>query len=49
MSSAPMTNPEQSDDALAGKGKRTELQHSASSIPGREIVQVFTDPAQSTP
>ncbi len=33
MSSAPMTNPEQSDDAHAGKGKRTELQHSASPIP----------------
>ena len=49
MSSAPMTNPEQSDDALAGKGKRTEHKHSASSIPGREIVQVLTDPAQSTP
>jgi quercetin dioxygenase-like cupin family protein len=30
-------------DALAGKLKRTELQHSASSIPGREIVQVFTE------
>lgn len=49
VSSAPMTNPEQSDDALAGKGKRTEHKHSASSIPGREIVQVLTDPAQSTP
>jgi quercetin dioxygenase-like cupin family protein len=31
------------DDALAGKLKRTELQHSASSIPGREIVQVLTE------
>jgi len=30
-------------DALAGKLKRTELQHRASSIPGREIVQVFTE------
>ena len=30
-------------DALAGKLKRTELQHSASSIPGREIVQVLTE------
>jgi quercetin dioxygenase-like cupin family protein len=30
-------------DALAGKLKRTELQHSASSIPGREIVQALTE------
>jgi quercetin dioxygenase-like cupin family protein len=30
-------------DALAGKLKRTELQRSASSIPGREIVQVLTE------
>jgi quercetin dioxygenase-like cupin family protein len=30
-------------DALAAKLKRTELQHSASSIPGREIVQVLTE------
>ena len=30
-------------DELAGKLKRTELQHSASSIPGREIVQVLTE------
>jgi quercetin dioxygenase-like cupin family protein len=30
-------------DALAGKLKRTELQHQASSIPGREIVQVLTE------
>ena len=30
-------------DDLAGKLKRTELQHSASSIPGREIVQVLTE------
>ena len=30
-------------DALAGKLKRTELQHSASSIPGRDIVQVLTE------
>jgi quercetin dioxygenase-like cupin family protein len=30
-------------DALAGKLKRTELQHSAPSIPGREIVQVLTE------
>jgi quercetin dioxygenase-like cupin family protein len=30
-------------DALAGTLKRTELQHSASSIPGRQIVQVLTE------
>ena len=32
-----------STDALAGKLKRTELQHKESSIPGREIVQVLTE------
>jgi hypothetical protein len=30
-------------DALAGKLKRTEIQHRESSIPGREIVQVLTE------
>jgi quercetin dioxygenase-like cupin family protein len=30
-------------DPLADKLKRTELQHSTSSIPGREIVQVLTE------
>jgi quercetin dioxygenase-like cupin family protein len=30
-------------DDLAGKLKRTELQHVASSIPGREIVQTLTE------
>jgi hypothetical protein len=40
-----LTNPEQPDDALAGKLKRTDLQHSASSIPGREIVQVLSSAA----
>lgn len=30
-------------DALARKLKRTELQHSKSSIPGRDIVQVLTE------
>ena len=30
-------------DALAARLKRTELQHSPSSIPGREIVQVLTE------
>ena len=43
MSSNPMTNSQQPIDALAGKPKRTEVQHSASSIPGREIVQVLTE------
>jgi quercetin dioxygenase-like cupin family protein len=37
-----MTN-SQPIDALAEKLKRTELQHSDSSIPGREIVQVLTE------
>ena len=43
MSAEPMTNAEQPIDELAGKLKRTELQHKASSIPGREIVQVLTE------
>jgi quercetin dioxygenase-like cupin family protein len=30
-------------DALAGRLKRTEIQHTPSSIPGREIVQVLTE------
>ncbi len=30
-------------DELASKLKRTEIQHSGSSIPGREIVQVLTE------
>ena len=30
-------------DELATKLKRTELQHQASSIPGRDIVQVLTE------
>ncbi len=30
-------------DALASRLKRTELQHKASSIPGRDIVQVLTE------
>ena len=30
-------------DGLAAKLKRTELQHSNSSIPGRDIVQVLTE------
>ena len=43
MPSTPMTGSQQPADALAGKLKRTELQHKASSIPGREIVQVLTE------
>lgn len=36
-------------DALAGKLKRTELQRSALSVPGREVVQVLTEiPAGSS-
>ncbi|HEY6746329.1 MAG TPA: cupin domain-containing protein [Mycobacteriales bacterium] len=31
------------DDGLAGRLKRTEVQHRGSSIPGREIVQVLTE------
>jgi quercetin dioxygenase-like cupin family protein len=42
MPSDSTTHPEPIDE-LAGKLKRTELQHSASSIPGREIVQVLTE------
>ena len=33
----------QPTDQLAGKLKRTEVQHQPSSIPGREIVQVLTE------
>jgi quercetin dioxygenase-like cupin family protein len=43
MSSSPETGSQQPIDELAGRLKRTELQHSASSIPGREIVQVLTE------
>ena len=42
MSSNPTPNSQQVDE-LATKLKRTELQHSVSSIPGREIVQVLTE------
>jgi quercetin dioxygenase-like cupin family protein len=42
MSSDAATNAQPRDD-LAGKLERTELQHAASSIPGREIVQVLTE------
>ena len=33
----------QTSDALAGRLKRTEIQRSTSSIPGRDIVQVLTE------
>jgi quercetin dioxygenase-like cupin family protein len=42
MSTDATTSPPPRDD-LAGKLKRTELQHESSSIPGREIVQVLTE------
>ncbi len=42
MSSRP-TVPATPADELAGRLKRTELQRSASSIPGRDIVQVLTE------
>jgi quercetin dioxygenase-like cupin family protein len=38
-----MSNIQQPVDELAGKLKRTELQRSLFSIPGREIVQVLTE------
>ena len=38
----PDASPQPPRDALAGTLKRTEVQHSSSSIRGREIVQVFT-------
>jgi quercetin dioxygenase-like cupin family protein len=40
--SKPVVNPE-SIDELAGKLKRTEIQHQPMSITGREVVQVLTD------
>ena len=43
MSSEPTTRSTESADALAGTLKRTVLQQSPSSIPGREIVQVLTE------
>ena len=43
MSSDATPNAPPPADALAATLKRTELQHSASSIPGREIVQVLTE------
>jgi len=43
MSSIPIAKPEPASDALAGKLKRTEIQHKSSSISGRAIVQVLTE------
>src|ERR1700677_813627 len=43
MSSDSKIGTQPSSDALAGRLKRTELQHKGSSIPGREIVQVLTE------
>ena len=39
----PAPAPRQAPDAFAGKLKRTEVQRSLSSVPGREIVQVLTE------
>ena len=38
-----MATTRQRSDELAGRLKRTEVQHQPSSIPGREIVQVLTE------
>ena len=43
MTSEPTTTNNDPVDALTGTLKRTVLQQSASSIPGREIVQVLTE------
>ena len=43
MSSEPATTGVEPTDELTGRLKRTVLQQSASSIPGREIVQVLTE------
>ena len=42
MPSDPTTDGQPRDD-LAGRLKRTELQHAPSSIPGREIIQTLTE------
>jgi quercetin dioxygenase-like cupin family protein len=41
--SDPAPAPRQAPDAVAGKLKRTEVQRSLVSVPGREIVQVLTE------
>jgi quercetin dioxygenase-like cupin family protein len=43
MSFSPTSGSERPGDELAGKLKRTELQHKALSISGREVVQVLTE------
>lgn len=44
MAQEPVADPmRQDDDQLAGNLKRTELQRSNLSVPGREIVQVLTE------
>jgi quercetin dioxygenase-like cupin family protein len=43
VSSEPLTTGNEPVDELTGTLKRTVLQQSASSIPGREIVQVLTE------
>ncbi len=43
MVSDPAPAPRQAPDAVAGKLKRTEVQRSLVSVPGREIVQVLTE------
>jgi quercetin dioxygenase-like cupin family protein len=43
VSSEPLTTRNEPVDELTGTLKRTVLQQSASSIPGREIVQVLTE------
>src|SRR3954447_26761902 len=40
---SPPSIPRPTTDDLVGRLKRTEIQHSPSSIPGREIVQVLTE------
>ena len=43
MVSDPASTSRQSPDAFVGKLKRTEVQRSLLSVPGREIVQVLTE------
>jgi quercetin dioxygenase-like cupin family protein len=42
MPTNPITDPSRADE-LTTRLKRTQLQHSASSVPGRDIVQVLTE------
>ena len=43
MGSEPSTGVRPASDGLAGRLRRTEVQHAPSSVPGREIVQVLTE------